>query len=73
MADNIKKAFRDDGEELTKDRREAMKLELGDCMWYIAEMARMLGWTLEDVAKANTAKLRSRKARGVIGGSGDKR
>ena len=73
VADNVKKAFRDDNEELTKERREAMKYELGDCLWYIAEMARVLGWTLEDVASANTQKLRSRKQRGVLGGSGDKR
>lgn len=32
-----------------------------------------MGWNLEDVAQGNLDKLASRKARGVIDGSGDNR
>ena len=40
--------------------REAMKAELGDVLWYCAELAAGLGVTLEDVAWANIEKLRKR-------------
>ena len=40
--------------------REAMKAELGDVLWYCAELAAGLGVTLEDVAAGNIAKLQKR-------------
>lgn len=56
------------------DQDEAeMAKELGDIMWMVAVMARMLGFTLEDVATMNVVKLQSRKERGVLQGSGDNR
>lgn len=73
VADNIKKAFRDDDEELTRERLEHIKKEIGDVMWYCAELARVLGWTLDEVARANVEKLMDRKIRGVLCGSGDNR
>lgn len=59
--------------DLTPERREAIKAELGDVIWYIAGVARELGLTLSDVAQANLDKLASRAARGVLQGSGDNR
>lgn len=53
--------------------REDIKKELGDVLWYIAGLAANFGLTLEDVAQTNIDKLRSRKERGVIKGSGDNR
>ena len=53
--------------------REAIKLELGDVLWYVAQLASELGYDLEEVATANLDKLASRAARGRIGGSGDHR
>lgn len=38
--------------------------ELGDVLWYIAETAAGLGYTLEDVAKHNVEKLISRYPKG---------
>ena len=37
-----------------------LKLELGDVLWMIAEFCDCYGWTLEEVAEANIAKLRER-------------
>lgn len=73
VAEKVKKAIRDEGGEVTQEKKEDIKKELGDVLWYVSQMARVLGFTLEEVAEANLAKLADRKARGVIGGSGDSR
>lgn len=71
----IKKWMRgDDGDgDMSKERKEAIKDELGDVLWYMAILAHDLGIPFDDVAKINLAKLKSRKERGVIKGDGDKR
>ena len=38
----------------------SLKLEIGDVMWMLAELCDCYGWTLEEVAEANIAKLRVR-------------
>lgn len=56
---------------------EAEKLlfkELGDCLFYISQIAEDNGWRLHDVAMGNLEKLSDRKARGVLlVGTGDNR
>jgi NTP pyrophosphatase (non-canonical NTP hydrolase) len=47
--------------------------ELGDVMWYIANVAYEFGLTLEEVAENNVLKLNSRLERNVIHGNGDNR
>lgn len=47
--------------------------ELGDVLWFVAMLAKHSGFTLEDIAEANLAKLADRKKRGVIIGEGDNR
>jgi NTP pyrophosphatase (non-canonical NTP hydrolase) len=37
-----------------------VKEELGDCMWYVSNLMRMLDLSLEDVLQLNVDKLRSR-------------
>ncbi len=73
VAEKVKKLFRNDGGVLTDAHREEIKKELGDVLWYLAALSRELGFTLDDVALANIAKLRSRVERGVIKSSGDNR
>ena len=73
IADHVKKMFRDDEGKLTEERREVLKKELGDVLWYVASMAESMGFTLDEVAEANIQKIRDRKARGVQHGSGDNR
>lgn len=72
-ANKLKKAIRDDAGILTDTRKEEIKDELGDVLWYIAQVATELHLELSEIAQANLDKLQSRLERGVIGGSGDKR
>jgi NTP pyrophosphatase (non-canonical NTP hydrolase) len=73
VAEHVKKAIRDDAGEITDERRAAMAKELGDVLWYTAQLATELGLELEDIARANLEKLLSRQRRGVLSGSGDER
>lgn len=62
-------ALLDERQEVT----ENLKKELGDVLWMVSGMARVLGFSLEEVAACNLAKLADRKVRGVIVGEGDNR
>lgn len=73
VAGKVKKIFRDKGGVISNAERETLKYELGDVLWYLAQIATELDLTLEEVAQANLAKLASRQARGVIRGDGDAR
>jgi NTP pyrophosphatase (non-canonical NTP hydrolase) len=73
VAEHAKKAIRDDGGEVTDERRAAMAKELGDVLWYVAQLATELGLDLDDIAQSNLDKLLSRQQRGVLSGSGDER
>lgn len=72
-AEKIKKAIRDDGGVLTDERRDALAAELGDVLWYVAQLATEAGLDLETIADANLEKLASRQERRVLHGSGDDR
>jgi NTP pyrophosphatase (non-canonical NTP hydrolase) len=73
VADKVKKVLRDRDGVFDAQIREDLRLELGDVLWYVAQLASELELDLEDIAAANLAKLASRAARNVIGGSGDRR
>lgn len=53
--------------------RDDIAAEVGDVLWYLAQLCNELDLSLGDVADRNVAKLQDRQARGVLGGSGDKR
>ncbi len=49
---------------------DKMLAELGDVLWYLDLMAELHGYTLDDVAAANVAKLRARYPDGFKLGGG---
>ena len=71
----IKKWLRgDDGEGImSEERREALKGELGDVLWYLAVLAYDLDLDLNDIAESNVAKLKARQEQGTLKGDGDTR
>jgi len=73
VAGKIKKVFRDKGGQISADTRLALKAELGDVLWYLAQVSTELGLTLDEVAEANIVKLYDRQERGKLGGDGDER
>lgn len=73
VAGKIKKVFRDKDGQISEETRQALKAELGDVLWYIAQVATELDLSLDEVAEHNIAKLYDRLERGQIKGEGDNR
>jgi NTP pyrophosphatase (non-canonical NTP hydrolase) len=73
VAEHVKRVLRDDGARVTDGRRAAMAAELGDVLWYVAQLATELGLDLDEIARENLEKLLSRQRRGVLQGAGDDR
>jgi NTP pyrophosphatase (non-canonical NTP hydrolase) len=73
MANKIKKIFRDDNGVLTEERKKEISKELGDILWYVAQVSTDLGISLDEVAVANIEMLKSRQERNKIKGDGDNR
>ena len=73
VAEKVKKLLRDDDGVLSDERREGLAGELGDVLWYVAQVATEAGLDLEQIAQGNLDKLLSRQQRGVLSGSGDRR
>lgn len=73
VANKVKKIFRDDGGVVSDEKRQQIKGEIGDCLWYLAGLSRDLGVSLDEAAEENIAKLHARAARGTLQGSGDNR
>lgn len=73
VCNKVKKVIRDNNGILPDDKRAELKDEVGDVLWYVSELSRVLGFSLADVAAHNIKKLASRQQRGVLSGSGDAR
>ena len=73
VAEKVKKIIRDKGGEFTPDDRMAIRKELGDVLWYVAQICSDLDIKMESVAVANLEKLRVRQEKGTLSGSGDDR
>ena len=73
VADKLKKVIRDNDGVLTDEVRDKVAKEVGDVLWYIANIAYELDYDLNTIAQNNIDKLASRMERGVIQGSGDDR
>lgn len=73
VSEKIKKLFRDDQGKLTPARKAEIVKELGDVLWYMAQLSTELGIRLSDVAEGNLEKLASRLNRNTLHGDGDNR
>lgn len=73
ILNKIKKIMRDDAGLITAARKEDLKAELGDVLWYVSAVADELQVSLDEVAAANVAKLAGRLERGTLHGAGDVR
>ena len=73
VAGKIKKVFRDKDGEINEETKSALKAELGDVLWYLAQVATELDLTLDEIAEYNIEKLMDRLERGKIKGDGDNR
>lgn len=76
----VKKLLRDKGlsmdtplSELSDDIKLAIAKEIGDGLWYAAETANQLGFTLNEIAQMNVDKLAARAEKGTLKGNGDNR
>jgi len=73
VAEKIKKVIRDYDGIFNEKQRQEIKKELGDVLWYIAQIATELGLSLNEIARFNIKKLESRKKRNKLHGNGDNR
>lgn len=73
VANKVKKIFRDNGGVVSDEVRSQLSSELGDVLWYVAQIATELKLDLNDIAEENITRLYSRMERGVLHGSGDTR
>ena len=72
IANKVKKIIRD--KKIQSDWKPSdLAGEIGDVLWYCAMLADYLDANLGKIMDINLDKLRSRKERGVLGGSGDNR
>ncbi len=73
VSGKIKKIFRDKQGVIGDAERAALLGELGDVLWYLAQVSTELGLSLDEIAEHNIAKLLDRQSRGKIQGEGDNR
>ncbi|HOI60183.1 MAG TPA: nucleoside triphosphate pyrophosphohydrolase family protein [Candidatus Pacearchaeota archaeon] len=73
VAEKIKKVIRDNNGVITLEKKEEIKKELGDVLWYVSNLAYELDIELEDIAQGNIEKLFSRMERDKLHGDGDNR
>ena len=73
VAGKVKKIFRDKGGVIGEEDRAALKSELGDVLWYLAQICTDLDLSLQEVAEDNLRKLARRQEAGTLHGEGDDR
>ncbi len=73
ITEKFKKIYREKDGNWDDDDKKNIARELGDLLWYISSISNHTGISLEEIAKINLEKLKSRSERGVIFGSGDNR
>lgn len=73
FVEKIKKMIRDDHGIMTKEREELVIKELGDIIWYVANICSELKISMNDIAYTNLEKLNKRKENNTLHGDGDER
>ncbi len=77
VVEKVKKLMRDGNithaTQIPEEKRNEITKEMGDVLWYLAQLGTELGIDLERAAQMNIEKLESRKERGVLHGDGDNR
>lgn len=73
VIEKLKHSIRDNGGEVSSEKRVLLKKEIGDVLWYASQIARALDLSFDDIARHNIEKLADRASRGVIKSEGDER
>lgn len=73
VAEKIKKVLRDNNGIVGEKQKHGIKKELGDVLWFIAQIATELDLSLNEIASFNIRKLESRQTRNKLHGDGDNR
>lgn len=73
LMDIFAKQIRDADGQFADGELARIAKEAGDVLWFVACILRLMGLSLDDVARGNLAKLADGQARGKLSGSGDER
>jgi len=73
VAGKVKKIFRDKNGIVSDETKHDISKELGDVLWYVAQVATEFDLSLSEIAQENIEKLTSRMERGMLNGDGDNR
>jgi NTP pyrophosphatase (non-canonical NTP hydrolase) len=73
VAEKIKKIIRDNDGIIDLEKKEEIAKELGDVLWYLAQLSTELKLDFSYIAEKNLEKLKSRQERNRLHGNGDNR
>lgn len=73
VVEKIKRILRDKNMAINEEAKKELTKEMGDVLWYLAQLATELKLSLDDIASLNIKKLYSRQKRGELHGNGDNR
>jgi len=73
VAGKVKKIIRDHDSKLTVEMKQALAAEIGDVLWYVAQLCSAVDMNMGLVARDNIEKLLKRKQSNTLSGDGDNR
>ena len=73
VCEKIKKYLRGDYTLSNEEKIDELEMEIGDVLWYLANLASDLHLSLDIIAAKNINKVRDRLERDVLQGDGDDR
>jgi len=73
VVEKVKKLIRDRNNKVDDEFKAGLEKELGDVLWYIAQVCTEFGISMEETAKTNIEKLKSRHERNKLHGDSDNR